>query len=73
MKMVEDHGFDLFGSNLFEHRYQKKEPASEVWIVEKETAGGERIQYRVEGKEEAGILAANTGGIVIGPEEKVKV
>ena len=57
--------------NLFEIPAQmEREKDLEYWLVERTTPRGQRIQYRVRGKEQAAIYAASIGGILIGPEVK---
>ena len=57
--------------NLFEIPAQiEREKNLEVWLVERTSRRGQRIQYRVKGKEQAAVYAAAVGGIIIGPEEK---
>ena len=57
--------------NLFEIPAQiEREKDLEVWLVERTSRRGQRIQYRVKGKEQAAEYAAAVGGIIIGPEEK---
>ena len=73
MTREEELGSSLFGGNLFEAatdygRMQHEE--REVWIVEKTTPAGRKIQYRVNGKKQAADYAASIGGILIGKEEK---
>ena len=57
--------------NLFEIPAQIEREKDEVtWLVERTSRRGQRIQYRVKGKEQAAVYAAAVGGIIIGPEEK---
>ena len=57
--------------NLFEIPAEiEREKDLEVWLVERTSRRGQRIQYRVKGKEQAAVYAAAVGGIIIGPEEK---
>ena len=57
--------------NLFEIPAQiEREKDEDTWLVERTSRRGQRIQYRVKGKEQAAEYAAAVGGIIIGPEEK---
>ena len=59
--------------NLFEIPAQiEREKDLEVWLVERTSRRGQRIQYRVKGKEQAAIYASAVGGIIIGPEKEVQ-
>ena len=59
--------------NLFEIPAQiEREKDLEVWLVERTSRRGQRIQYRVKGKEQAAIYASAVGGIIIGPEKEVR-
>ena len=59
--------------NLFEIPAQiEREKDLEVWLVERTSRRGQRIQYRVRGKEQAAAYAAAVGGIIIGPEKEVR-
>ena len=59
--------------NLFEIPAQiDREKDLEVWLVERTSRRGQRIQYRVKGKEQAAVYAAAVGGIIIGPEKEVR-
>jgi hypothetical protein len=51
-----------------EFRREENEP---IWIVEKTTLDGKRIQYRVKGKTQAAAYAGAIGGILLGPEENL--
>ena len=59
--------------NLFEIPAQiEREKDLEVWLAERTSRRGQRIQYRVKGKEQAAIYASAVGGIIIGPEKEVR-
>ena len=59
--------------NLFEIPAQiEREKNEETWLVERTSRRGQRIQYRVKGKEQAAAYAAAVGGIIIGPEKEVR-